>query len=74
LGAAFFLVDGALSFDRPGPVRAVLSLQKAFIIPFGLEALAGGLAGEEGGGETLRGSLLRSVLLSGWTIRFTLEW
>jgi hypothetical protein len=74
LGAAFFLLDGGLAFSRPGPARAGLSLQKTFIIPFGLEVLGGGAAGEESGGETLTGSLLRGVLLSGWTIRFNLKW
>jgi hypothetical protein len=80
VGAAFLLLDGGLVFDRHGAIRAGLSLQKAFIIPFGLDVLSPGSPGSPGGeaedtGETAAtGSLLRSVLLSGWTIRFKLEW
>jgi hypothetical protein len=74
VGAAFLLLDGGLVFDRQKASRAGLSLQKAFILPFGLDVLSSGAEDTDVTATATTVSLLRSVLLSGWTIRFKLEW
>jgi len=79
-GAAFLLLDAGLAL----PLRAnknqklSLGLQKAFFIPWGYETWLSSTAGSSGGssgsggGATL--SLVRTLLLSGLSIRGSLRW
>jgi hypothetical protein len=77
LGAAVLLLEAGIpALPLGGKRRLALSLQKAFILPWGYEKLisSGGGAGggKPSGDETL--SLIKTILLSGLSIRGSLKW
>jgi len=82
LGAAFLLLEAGIpALPIGGKQRLALSLQKAFILPWGYKNLFsfgdGSSGGGSGGGapsgsKTL--SLIKTVLLSGLSIRGSLSW
>jgi len=74
LGAAFLLLEATFpALPLTNKLRLSLSLQKAFIVPWGYEKLlASGSADSRGSSQT--SSLIRTALLSGVSIRGSLSW
>jgi len=75
LGAAFLLLEAAFpALPLTNRLRLSLSLQKAFVVPWGYEnLLASGGTGSGGTSPVDTGSLLRTALLSGLSIHVILK-
>jgi len=75
LGAAFLLLEaGFPALPLTNKLRLSLSLQKAFVVPWGYEKLFSSDAGSEKSSSVDTRSLFRTALLSGVSIRGSLSW
>ena len=80
LGAAVLLLEAALPSLQIAPgKRLFVGLEKIFALPWGFgDLIASSTLGRPGGGPSLSGadiaSVLKTVLLSGLSIRFSLNW
>lgn len=78
LGAAFLLLEGSIPAIRIGRRRLSLSLQKAFILPWGYEKLLTSITGADTGAQNPQKidmlPLVKSALLSGLFFRASLNW